>query len=173
MQPILTGTYPTLVDLGSGFGYYSELLRKHADYLVGLDAFTPALQMARERKGYDDLIRADIMHLPLRSDGIDCVTLFDVIEHLSKDEGRVLLRTLEPSVFVSTPNSAISNRIYARILGNILENHVSAWSLEEFEDMGYEAETQTPPFWMSLLGNKGVLCACRPRPNEAIDRAAN
>jgi 2-polyprenyl-3-methyl-5-hydroxy-6-metoxy-1,4-benzoquinol methylase len=171
LQPVLTGTYPTLVDLGSGFGYYSEALRKHADYLVGLDAFVPALRMAKGRKVYDDLIRADILHLPFRSKRIDCITLFDVIEHLSKNNGRRLLESLEPSVFLSTPNSDLSNRSYAWLLGNPLENHVSKWSLKEFEDMGYKAGARTPPVWMSLLGNKGVLYAYRLRSNEANNRA--
>jgi predicted TPR repeat methyltransferase len=60
------------------------MLRRHADYLVGLDAFAPALQVAKGRKVYDDLIRADILHLPLRSERIDCVTIFDVIEIFEK-----------------------------------------------------------------------------------------
>jgi predicted TPR repeat methyltransferase len=77
-------SYPTLVDLGSDFGYYSEMLRTHSDYLVGLDAFAPALQIAKGRKVYDDLIHADTLHLPLYLGKIECVTLFDVIEHLSK-----------------------------------------------------------------------------------------
>jgi len=171
LQPVLIGIYPTLVDLGSGFGYYSGVLRTHADYLVGLDAFAPALRMAKGRKVYDDLIHADILHLPLRSDRIDCVTLFDVIEHLSKNDGRKLLGSLEPSVFVSTPNSDLSNRSYARFLGNTLENHISTWSSKEFEDMGYKAGSRTPPLWMSLLDNKGTLFAYRLRSNEASERA--
>lgn len=171
LQPVLIGTHQILLDLGSGFGYYAETLRDHADYLVGLDAFAPALQMAKGRKVFDDLIRGDILHLPLRSERIGCVTLFDVIEHLSKNDGRKLLASLEPSVFVSTPSSDFSNRSYARLLGNALENHVSTWSLEELEDMGYEAGTRTPPLWMSLLGNKGILFAYRLRSNKTSDRA--
>jgi len=89
--------------LGAGFGYYAETLREHADYLVGLDAFVPALQMAKRRKVFDDLIRADILHLPLRSESVNCMTLFDVIEHLSMNDGRRLLAPLDSSVFVSAP----------------------------------------------------------------------
>jgi len=171
LQPALTGKYRTLADLGSGFGYYGETLREHADYLVGLDAFAPALEMAKRRKVFDDLIRADILHLPLRSLSIDCVTLFDVIGHLSKNDGRELLASLESSVFVSTPGCDFSNRSYARFLRNGLENHVSTWSWKEFEGMGYKAGIRTPPLWMSLLGNKGILFAYKLRSNRASDQA--
>ena len=170
LPPALAGNYRTLADLGSGFGYYAETLREHADYLVGLDAFSPALEMAKRRKVFDDLIRADILPLPLRSQNIDCVTLFDVVEHLSKNDGRELLTSLEPSVFVSTSGCDFSNKSYARLLGNTLENHVSTWSWKEFEDMGYKANVRTPPLWMSLLGNKGILLAYKLRSNRSSDR---
>jgi 2-polyprenyl-3-methyl-5-hydroxy-6-metoxy-1,4-benzoquinol methylase len=171
LQPVLVGIYLTLVDLGSGFGYYSGVLRRHAGYLVGLGAFAPALRMVKGRKVYDGLIHADMLRLPLHSERTDCVTLFDVIEHLSKNDGEKLLESPEPSVFVSTPNSDLSNRIYARFLGNTPENHVSTWSSKEFEDMGYKAGTRTRPLWMSLLDNKGTLFAYRLRSNEASERA--
>jgi 2-polyprenyl-3-methyl-5-hydroxy-6-metoxy-1,4-benzoquinol methylase len=171
LQPALIGSYRTLADLGAGFGHYAETLREHADYLVGLDAFVPALQMAKRKKVFHDLIRADILHLPLHSQSVNCVTLLDVIEHLSKNDGEKLLASLEPSVFVSTPCFHFSNKIHARLLGNALENHVSRWSLKQFEDMGYEAGTRDPPLWMSLLGNKGILFAYKLRSNKTSGRA--
>lgn len=168
---MLNGSYPILVDLGSGFGYYADALREHAEYLVGLDAFRPLLRMAKRKKIFDDLIAADILHLPLRLERIDCITLFDVIEHLSKNDGKALLASLEPSVFLSTPNSALSNRYYARLVGNKLERHVSRWSSREFEGLEYNTITRSPPLWMSLLGNKGTLFAWRLRSNKTGEQA--
>ena len=49
---------------------------------------------SKGKKVYDDLIHADILHLPLHLEKIECVTLFDVIEHLSKNDGRKLLGSL-------------------------------------------------------------------------------
>jgi len=163
MQPALSGAYRILVDLGSGLGYYSDKLREHAKCLIGLDIFSSSLRIARETKVFDDLICADIMHLPLRLERIDCLTLFDVIEHLSKNDGKALLEFLEPSVFVSTPNSNLSNTWYARLIGNPLERHVSTWSKSDLEDLGYKASVRSPPWWMLLLGNKGILLAYRPK----------
>jgi 2-polyprenyl-3-methyl-5-hydroxy-6-metoxy-1,4-benzoquinol methylase len=139
------------------------MLRRHADYLVGLDAFAPALQIAKGRKIYDDLIQADIRHLPLRSERIDCVTLFDVIEHLRKADGRELLISLLSSVFISTPNSHLSNEQYARLVGNVYEHHVSGWCVTDLENLGYRASARDPPLWMRLLGNKGVVVAHKER----------
>jgi len=155
--------------LGSGFGYYAERLREHAEYLVGLDAFLPSLQVAKRMKVFDDLIFADIVHLPLHLDRIDCVTVFDVIEHLSKNDGKQLLASLEQSVFVSTPNSGMSNRQYARLVGNVRENHVSVWSASDLRDLGYEASIRIPPVWMFILGNKGIVSAWKLR-SEANGR---
>ncbi len=171
LQPVLTGNYPILADLGSGFGYYADTLREHAGYLVGLDLFLPSLHVAKSKKIFDDLIRADILHLPLRPERIDCATLFDVIEHFSKNEGKELLASLESSVFVSTPNSGLSNKYYARLVGNVLERHVSTWSTRDFEDLGYKASIRTPPLWMFLLRNKGILFAWRLRSNRTSEHA--
>lgn len=171
LQPVVFGTYPILVDLGSGFGYYASRLREHAEYLVGVDLFFPSLDVAKSRRVFDDLIRADILHLPLRLQKVNCVTLFDVIEHLSKNDGKALLASLEPSVFVSTPNSALSNGYYARVVGNLLERHVSIWSLRDFEELGYNTSTRTPPLWMCILANKGILFAWRLRSNKTSEQA--
>lgn len=161
LDPVLTGTYPALVDLGSGFGFYADKLRKHTKYLVGVDMFLPSLCAAKRRSVFDDLIRADILHLPLRLEKVDCVTLFDVIEHLPKDDAKDLLASLQSAVFVSTPNCSLSNTQYARLVGNAREHHISAWSTRDFEHLGYEASTRDPPVWMLLLGNKGIVTACR------------
>lgn len=161
LDPVLTGTYPTLVDLGAGFGFYADKLRRHAKYLIGVDAFLPSLCAAKRRRVFDDLIRADILNLPLRLEKVDCTALFDVVEHLPKDDAKELLASLQSAVFVSTPNCNLSNRQYARLVGNAHEHHISAWSARDFEQLGYEASTRDPPLWMILLGNKGVVTANR------------
>jgi len=171
MQAELIGAYPILVDLGSGFGYCADKLRQHAEYVVGLDIFSPSLQVARERKVFDDLICADILHLPLSLGKIDCVTLFDVIEHLSKNDGKGLLESLETSVFLSTPNSNRSNRCYARLVGNPLEHHLSTWSTSDLEDLGYRASARNPPMWMFLLGNRGIVLAHKLRRTTPAGRS--
>jgi predicted TPR repeat methyltransferase len=163
LQPVVIGTHQILVDLGSGFGYYADRLREHAGYLVGVDLFLPSLHVAKNKRVFDDLVRADILHLPLRLEKVSCITLFDVIEHLSKAEGRGLLASLQPSVFVSTPNSDLSNTQYARLVGNVREHHVSVWSTSDLEDLGYNASARDAPLWMRLLGNKGIVIAHRER----------
>lgn len=163
LQPVLAGTYATLVDLGSGFGYYGDELRERAGYLVGVDVFLPSLRVAKDRRVYDDLVYADILNLPLLPDKVDCVALFDVIEHLRKADGRELLISLQSSVFVSTPNSDLSNAQYARLIGNVHEHHVSRWHLGDLENLGYRASARDPPLWMRLLGNKGIVVAHKER----------
>jgi 2-polyprenyl-3-methyl-5-hydroxy-6-metoxy-1,4-benzoquinol methylase len=159
LPPLLFGVYPTLVDLGSGFGYYGDELRKHAGYLVGLDLFLPSLNVAKDRRVFDDLVCADILNLPFLMDKVDCVTLFDVIEHLRKPSGRELLSSFPSSVFISTPNSEFSNAQYARLMGNVREHHVSKWNISDLENLGFRASARDPPLWMRLLGNKGIVVA--------------
>jgi len=60
VRPKMRGKYDVLLDLGCGMGYFCKILRKHAEYVIGMDVYIPSLKQARKTGGFDDLILADI-----------------------------------------------------------------------------------------------------------------
>jgi SAM-dependent methyltransferase len=86
-----------ILDLGCGDGLFGEHLFSGAD-VVGLDADAAALEQARRRRVYRELVRHDIHTVPFGAGTFDAVFANCVLEHVD-DPGRVLAeaaRVLRP-----------------------------------------------------------------------------
>jgi ubiquinone/menaquinone biosynthesis C-methylase UbiE len=76
------------LDLGCGNGRHAELLVDRARRVVGADLSAGLLETARARaaeRGYDAalaLLRADAVHLPLRTDVVDVAVYVATLHHL-------------------------------------------------------------------------------------------
>ena len=119
------------VDLGVGRGEALPILREYVEYLIGVDYSEDEIRFA---KGYDELIIADIKEYNVPVD-VDVVFLFDVIEHLYRQDGIKLLTRLQviPSVVITTPGR------YFEEAGRG-QKHVSLWSINDFQKLGYNVE---------------------------------
>jgi len=144
-----------ILDAGCGEGLSIKVLKKFAKskltnaYKLGIDIYLPYLKKARET--YDDVILADLRFIPLREHSVDIVFCIEVIEHLNKAEGRMLLVELEKialkQVFLTTPNYFLPQNA---INGNPFQIHKSYWKSEEFKKYGYRV-FGTTGFNMPLL----------------------
>ena len=117
------------IDLGCGTGSYAPILREYVDWLVGVDHNAERLSYAI-RNGYDAVVLADIRDYELPVE-CDVVFMFDVIEHLPKQDGLTLLRRVLPgrTVFLTTPS---------KFFGFAAKNgHQSLWTVEELESLGF------------------------------------
>jgi ubiquinone/menaquinone biosynthesis C-methylase UbiE len=85
-----------LLDIGSYTGVFLEVAQAKGYQAVGMDLNQWALRIARSC-GYT-VIRAPIGALPFRPKSYDCVTLWDVIEHLNepKTSLKEIYRVLRP-----------------------------------------------------------------------------
>ena len=118
------------VDLGCGKGEAGEMLKKHCGHLVGVDKDDWKLRRA-ENRGYDELICCDIRSYQVPS-RVDIAFLFDVIEHLPKEDGMALLQGLQgPSIILTTPS------LYFPIARDA---HTCVWSVNELELLGFGCE---------------------------------
>ena len=77
-------------------------------FAVGIDGHLPSL-LANKKSGYfKDYVLADLNHLPLKNDSFDCVAAFDVIEHLTKHQAKMLIENMEKiskkKIILLTPN---------------------------------------------------------------------
>jgi 2-polyprenyl-6-hydroxyphenyl methylase/3-demethylubiquinone-9 3-methyltransferase len=77
-----------VLDLGCGGGFLSNHLAAHGHHVVGLDATTESLVVARARDATGTVcyLRGDARALPLRDGSVDVVCAMDLIEHVDDPE---------------------------------------------------------------------------------------
>lgn len=137
------------LDLGCG-AYVSEVARQVIDipfkrltsvegYKKDFEAIPRDSFKAKEHL----LVNDDIMHFLDNSTGsFDVVFAFDVIEHLTKEDGERLLDILDKRakmVVIFVPDEPEGfHRVWED--GNVLQNHLSYWREEDLTARGYEVE---------------------------------
>lgn len=96
------------------------------------------LNHVRKYRIYDDLVRCDIRMIPLREGCFDLVLATEVIEHLPKTEGVLLINQLKricrKRIVLTTPNGHYTQ---GPIEGVATEQHISAWSTTELRRLGF------------------------------------
>jgi len=128
----------TVLDLGCGKGLKSPLQGMALTYAVGVEIFEPYLEECRQKKIHSDYIRADIRGIEFKDSSFDAVLMLEVLEHLTREEGRLLLdkcsRWAKKKVIISTPNGYLWQDKYDN---NPFQEHISGWSVEELRSLGF------------------------------------
>jgi hypothetical protein len=128
----------TILDVGCGRSSPLRFLQR--GHLVGVDAFSRDLNEAKARGTHDEFVLSDVRELPTRLGDrrFDACVALDVIEHLGKEEGLALLRSLEAlasrRVVVFTPNGFLPQT--SREDGDY-QQHLSGWTPREMRGLGY------------------------------------
>jgi len=125
------------LDLGCGCG--SPIQHCSVSHSVGVEAFEPYLDESRKRGIHKEYILEDISRLDFEPKSFDAVIMIDVLEHLEKDSGRVVLEKAEKwarkKVIVSTPNGFLPAE---SVEGNPFQAHRSGWTIGEMRELGYK-----------------------------------
>lgn len=89
-----------LVDLGCGTGANLNFLTAYGQ-AIGLDWGAAAARYSRRRTAVP-VLRGDVTTLPFRTNSVDLVTAFDLIEHIDDDQGcaREIARVCRPGGYV-------------------------------------------------------------------------
>lgn len=145
-----------LADIGCGirpqnFLTAEKIIRvePHPEYADWLDAY-----------GFKPVRKTALQFLQ-NTDPIDCVVMFDVIEHMTKDEGEkclALAKEKAKQVFVFTPNGFHENEGNERedgldawgMNGVEMQRHKSGWTPKDFE--GWKVITENTESLLAIWG---------------------
>lgn len=92
---------------------------------------------------YDDVVLCHVSCLPFRADSFEVVLSSEILEHVEKVDGWLLLKEAER---VSTKMVIVTTPRFVRKRGglttpegfNPYEKHVSKWSIKELGSLGYQ-----------------------------------
>jgi len=119
------------LDLGCGEGYYSDVLKKHCNYLIGVDHNLSRLSVARKFGGYNEVHFCEVQDYNIPRD-VDAVFMFDLIEHLPKKDGFDLLLKVRHVPFVLLTTPAEFHKLAFR------NHHQSLWTEQELRENGFK-----------------------------------
>jgi len=131
----------SILDVGSGFGKWGILIREYLEVWQGrlspetwikrvdaLEIFAPYTKMPWYDDVYNNVIIGDILSYIYLLGQYDVVLFLDVIEHLEKEDGEMIL-SLPKRWIVSTPNYDSGQ---GQSFNNIHEKHRSVWNPQDF-----------------------------------------
>ena len=136
------------LDVGCGYGKWGYLLKKHANlpgklpYVVGIDIFEPHVCSLSKEGIYDEVITGNATSLPFADKSFDSVIACEIIEHLSREDGYLLIRELKRvakyCVVVSTPSFQCIRGGNNTLDGfNPYEAHRYIYSYQGFRSLGF------------------------------------
>jgi 2-polyprenyl-3-methyl-5-hydroxy-6-metoxy-1,4-benzoquinol methylase len=134
-----------VLDIGPGWGKYGLACREYLRQLDVLDAAeVPQGRLPTQPAIYDMVYIGDIREAPDHFfRGYDLVLLIDVIEHVRRLDGHLLLETIQRAgadVLVSTPKAFFEQHDEH----NPYETHVSHWDWESLACHGIDVDVSTP-----------------------------
>jgi len=154
----------SVFEIGVGYGKWGFLAREMLDWnagriepstwrtrIEGVEVFP--YESPLHDWVYDRVRQADATDIAEEITGFDLVIISDVIEHIEKQEALRLLRTLlrnNRNVLISTPLDFFEQEI----ADNEHEHHVSHWTLEDFDEFTFDAETAGGAALIVLLAGK-------------------
>lgn len=146
----------SVLDLGCGEN--SPLLNIKKDfYSMGIDISKESIKKAEQLKIHNEYRLMNVQDIDKNFTGksFDAVIALDLIEHLSKKEGRLLIQKMEKlarkKVIIFTPNGFVKQEA---TINNPFQKHKSGWDYSEMKQLGY-----------TCIGMNGIKFIPRERGN--------
>mgnify|MGYP001587164300 CR=1 FL=1 len=141
---VLAGSPKTVLDMGCGDGTLMEGIAGNNWKITGIDIYEKDILNAKKKGIYEKLIKGDLVRetkrLVKQEKKYDLVFCSQVIEHITKKEGRKLLDLAEKltkkRIYFGTPRGFMRQpEVFLK--GNPYQYHKSGWSIEDFTSRGY------------------------------------
>jgi len=156
--------------LDAGCGRFSALFgveRRKKMYTVGLDFYEPYILKCKELSIHNEYVLGDVRGLLsiFGPKSFDCVMATGVLEHLSKDDGIMLIEQMERvatrKIILTTPNGFLPT--YAGPKDNPTETHLSGWTAKELRKLGFEVYGLNSFKGLWKIDNGQAVVRFRPR----------
>jgi SAM-dependent methyltransferase len=109
-------------------------------YKIGLDIYEPYIIESKRKMMHNDYVLGDVRKMPFNPCSYDCVVSIEVIEHLSKDQGLVMIREMERvaknKIILTAPNGLLDTSAGPK--DNPGEKHLSGWTALELKEMEFK-----------------------------------
>lgn len=147
-----------ILELGVGYGVFGSLIKNNIkdSKLFGIEIFLPYFDKI-PKQYYDGLFNQDMRFFNYedfcKKDQIDSILLIDSLEHLTREDGIILLDRLEricKLIIISVP---IIDYKQGKEFGNEWEEHKTQWKQDEIEKLNYTLE-----FKNKVIGVFSKLC---------------
>jgi len=135
----------TVLDLGSGTGFFTDLLASSYDQVIGLDISTDMLQFAKETRNKEILwLEADAHNIPLKDNSIDFIYSNLVIQWFNPLDEAIteMLRVLKPGGLL----------IFTTLVDGTLHELKSSW--KQVDDDQHVIDFKTVIELNTLFNNK-------------------
>jgi SAM-dependent methyltransferase len=129
----------SILDVGCGKGEPMDFFNRTRNFhVVGADIFKPSIKLSKSRKIHDDYVVCDVRALPFKQGSFEIVIMLEVLEHLGKNEGEPLIRSLEKiaikQVIITTP---VGRYPQFNVDENLYWEHKWIWSPSDLRALGY------------------------------------
>src|SRR4051812_16056971 len=135
------GDAESVLDVGCGGNSPLGRFARRPPAAVGVDLHEPSLERSRAAGYHDEYRRLDVLAIAdeFEPDSFDAVVAFDLLEHLSEEDGRRLIAAMETvarrRVVLLTPNGFVPQDEYD---DNPLQAHRSGWTPDELGALGFQ-----------------------------------
>lgn len=127
-----------MLDLGCGPA--SPIQYCSVSYSLGVDIYKPFIEISQRKGIHQDYLVSDVASVNFADKSFDAVVLIEVLEHLTKEDGALLLEKIEKwarkKIIITTPNGYLPQSALSE---NPYEVHSCGWSVDEFKKRAYKA----------------------------------
>jgi ubiquinone/menaquinone biosynthesis C-methylase UbiE len=135
---ILRLTGKKILEVGSGMAYWGLTLKEHGRVIVAVEICDSYLRLSKMVNAYEAVIKGSASALPIRPNYFDTVLAIEVIEHLNKENGFLMIKEAErvsKCVVITTPMEFKSNENLPSWVPKS-EHHLSFWTGQELQNAG-------------------------------------
>ena len=153
----------SLLEVGCGDSSPIRWFSRKPRRTIGVDIFEPSIERSRAAGIHTEYHKLDVLEIgeQFEPGSVDVIAAFDLIEHLTEQDGLRLLHMSERiarRVVIFTPNGWLDQGEYD---GNPWQQHHSGWSVSQFRSLGYDVHGLSGLKWL-----RGAYATPRFRPRR-------